>query len=440
MAELFLSYSRTDLLLAEGLARTLTDLGVEVWWDQRLLPGEDWQEEIRAALARADAAVILITPASLHSSLARAEWQQAIAATDRVLPILAGDADYSDLPPEVRHIQALRLSGESLNATVPPAPALADFVNTLTGRSLSTKRERGGKRRLDYLANPFGDIRASLLKARSQIDLAASALEGLFRPLPTMLSEIAGRSVHVRVVLPDPDYFSDPARGRSLEASAKSRTAIQRLLRAAYTDVSVRLIAQPIVQSMLRIDDVWFIDPLPASSASHGYLRLGRGHANADLFTALSSTFEGLFISGRPSDRNSLSGEALRSTVDQLKDSPNEQDLERAAQLYFTKLGYETALNTQVAGNQIDLLMWNPKGGPPAVAEVKRLRSPVSRAVVEQLISSARHVGADRAFLVTNQPLTMNAQERLRATGEPDVDIVVLTPDIILESLRDASA
>jgi nucleotide-binding universal stress UspA family protein len=77
MADIFLSYSHRDRELAEQLAQVFRQLGVSVWWDQRLLPGEPWSEAIADALAQTDAAVLLVTPASLESASARDEWQRA---------------------------------------------------------------------------------------------------------------------------------------------------------------------------------------------------------------------------------------------------------------------------------------------------------------------------------------------------------------------------
>ena len=41
MPDLFLSYARQDVKHAETLARLLEDAGLSVWWDHRLVAGEN---------------------------------------------------------------------------------------------------------------------------------------------------------------------------------------------------------------------------------------------------------------------------------------------------------------------------------------------------------------------------------------------------------------
>ena len=73
MAAIFLSYAREDRACAEKLARVLETAGHEVWWDRRLDGGEEFSEEIEAALEKSDAVVVAWSKESIRSRWVRDE-------------------------------------------------------------------------------------------------------------------------------------------------------------------------------------------------------------------------------------------------------------------------------------------------------------------------------------------------------------------------------
>ncbi|MCL6729774.1 TIR domain-containing protein [Sphingomonas hankyongi] len=73
MAAIFLSYAREDRACAEKLARALETAGHEVWWDRRLDGGEEFSEEIEAALEKSDAVVVAWSKESIKSRWVRDE-------------------------------------------------------------------------------------------------------------------------------------------------------------------------------------------------------------------------------------------------------------------------------------------------------------------------------------------------------------------------------
>jgi RNA polymerase sigma factor, sigma-70 family len=57
----FLSYSRTDVNEVSNLRKDIIKAGIEVWWDQNILGGQDWKHEIREAMRRCDAVVLCLS-------------------------------------------------------------------------------------------------------------------------------------------------------------------------------------------------------------------------------------------------------------------------------------------------------------------------------------------------------------------------------------------
>jgi hypothetical protein len=60
----FLSYCRDNLQDVAALRDELISAGESVWWDQDILPGQDWQLEIRQAMNAAYAFVLCLSTES----------------------------------------------------------------------------------------------------------------------------------------------------------------------------------------------------------------------------------------------------------------------------------------------------------------------------------------------------------------------------------------
>lgn len=105
MSHLFLSYSRSQLALAESLALTLVERGVPVWFDLwALTPGRDWHADIDAAIDAAQAFALVVSAESMDSLTVAEEVERAV---DRGKPLwlLAADAAV----PRLRHRAELHL-------------------------------------------------------------------------------------------------------------------------------------------------------------------------------------------------------------------------------------------------------------------------------------------------------------------------------------------
>src|SRR5215472_11525103 len=69
MADVFISYAKTDRPLALKLAAMLEAEGWKVWWDTSLTIGNDFRNEIMTELGRARAVVVIWTDASIKPQI-----------------------------------------------------------------------------------------------------------------------------------------------------------------------------------------------------------------------------------------------------------------------------------------------------------------------------------------------------------------------------------
>src|SRR5262245_61156768 len=98
MADVFVSYAKTDRSLALKLAAMLEAEGWKVWWDTSLTIGDDFRKEIMTELGRARAVVVIWTDASIKSDWVRSEAGRA-QADRKLIPVKVEHLTYKDLPP-----------------------------------------------------------------------------------------------------------------------------------------------------------------------------------------------------------------------------------------------------------------------------------------------------------------------------------------------------
>ena len=156
--EVFLSYSSRDRDLAERLARDLSKQGIPVFLEQDSLePGHRWEEQIRNALERAEAMVVLLTPASLDSQWVTMEWRVGLESSSRrVIPVLAGGVGFEQIPLELGDLQWIHL-GDDYRAGV---AAIADAVRVAPSLPDPTPAELVD---VDALANAVTELVARRL-------------------------------------------------------------------------------------------------------------------------------------------------------------------------------------------------------------------------------------------------------------------------------------
>jgi TIR domain-containing protein len=113
MADIFVSYAKTDRPLALKLATMLEAEGWKVWWDTSLAIGDDFRNEIMTELGRARAVVVIWTDASIKSDWVRSEAGRA-QADRKLIPVKLEHLTYKDLPPpfDVLHTENVGQDGK----------------------------------------------------------------------------------------------------------------------------------------------------------------------------------------------------------------------------------------------------------------------------------------------------------------------------------------
>jgi TIR domain len=97
MADVFVSYAKTDRSLASKLVAMLEAEGWKVWWDTSLATADLYRDEIMKQLASARAVIAIWTPNSIRSDWVRAEAGRA-KAEGKLIPVKTPDVAYADIP------------------------------------------------------------------------------------------------------------------------------------------------------------------------------------------------------------------------------------------------------------------------------------------------------------------------------------------------------
>ena len=99
---LYLTYSREDAAVAQRVSADLSGQGITTWLDlDRLAAGQDWRAQAQEALDRADAVVVLMSPALRKNKYAAQEITYALRRDKRIFPLQIAPIDPTDVPLEL---------------------------------------------------------------------------------------------------------------------------------------------------------------------------------------------------------------------------------------------------------------------------------------------------------------------------------------------------
>jgi WD40 repeat protein len=104
-AKVFISYSRTDLAVAEQLVSDLDAQDFDAYLDKHdILPGEPWQERLSKLIESADTVVFLLSPDSITSKTCDWEVNEAERLSKRVLPVVVRDVSDTEVPGRLKRL------------------------------------------------------------------------------------------------------------------------------------------------------------------------------------------------------------------------------------------------------------------------------------------------------------------------------------------------
>src|SRR5579884_1070030 len=103
MADVFISYSRSDARFVRRLAGDLKDRGKDVWVDvDGIRDAEKFPEALRRAIEGSDAFVFVISPDSVGSEFCEQEVTHASALNKRIVPLALRPVADELIPEEIR--------------------------------------------------------------------------------------------------------------------------------------------------------------------------------------------------------------------------------------------------------------------------------------------------------------------------------------------------
>jgi WD40 repeat protein len=104
VADVFISYSRTDGEFVQRLASSLDELGRSSWVDTAgISDAEVFPQAIRTAIEESDAFLFVITPASVASRYCEQEVTYARTLAKRIVPVLREPVPDAEIPEEIRN-------------------------------------------------------------------------------------------------------------------------------------------------------------------------------------------------------------------------------------------------------------------------------------------------------------------------------------------------
>jgi adenylate cyclase len=137
MADVFVSYARSDRARVAPVVAAIEAQGWSVWWDPEIDAGQQFDTQIEAALKAARAVVVVWTPTSVSSRWVRGEAREA-ADRGTLVPVRFENAV---LPMDVRAIHTTDLDGWNEDPGSAPFQALLRSLGAMITRRSEPRAE-----------------------------------------------------------------------------------------------------------------------------------------------------------------------------------------------------------------------------------------------------------------------------------------------------------
>lgn len=110
--QVFISYARKDSDFVYTLAKELRRIGLDIWIDQDIDPGDNWDNSIEAALGQCEKMLLIVSPDSMRSDNVQDEWSYFLEEGKAVFPFIYQDCEMSF---RLRRRQYITGTGDLLN-------------------------------------------------------------------------------------------------------------------------------------------------------------------------------------------------------------------------------------------------------------------------------------------------------------------------------------
>ena len=140
MADVFVSYARSDKSRVAPLVAAIEAKGWSVWWDPEITPGQEFDDQIDAEIDRARAVLVVWSPLSVSSRWVRGEAREA-AERGILVPVRFEQAR---LPMDVRAIHTTDLDEWHGDPASAPAQEFLRALATMVARSQAAQSAKAG--------------------------------------------------------------------------------------------------------------------------------------------------------------------------------------------------------------------------------------------------------------------------------------------------------
>jgi hypothetical protein len=130
--KIFVSYSHEDHAIVEALTAQLRAVGVQVWADRDVSPGENLALAIGKALEQSDAMIVLVSPQSMASLWVQRELEYALTS-----PRFKGRLIVVEIKP-TKHLPWILRKFRAIRFYESPAKAKRSIVNRVRNLAKAT--------------------------------------------------------------------------------------------------------------------------------------------------------------------------------------------------------------------------------------------------------------------------------------------------------------